>query len=619
MLLAEKNPTRDAPDRGDRSRSGPGLAAPGIDEVLASRLAPSSSPLSFGQRSLWFVHQLAPSASVYNIAAAAQSWTPIDPDLLEHALQALVNRHDALRTTFSTLDGEPRQLTAASSTFRLAREDVANWDEARLRRRLADEAWRPFDLERGPLLRLTLFTGDAGGPVLLLVIHHIIADFWSLAILMRELPELYQEGGGGAPARLAPPGLPYEEHGAARARQLERRTRSSPAGLLAPAAGRVAGARPGGRSAASGGADLPGRLPADAAAGRACRGPARSRSRAARHSVHDPGDRPAGAPIPPFRPGGLRDRVSDRRPVGHRGGRHGRLFRQPRGVARRPERRPQLWRAPREDQSRRAGRPCARRLSAPVARRTPSRPDRDASRTPFFQLSFVLQKETRGVSGLTAFALGEEGVEIELGPLRLRSLALPRPPAPFDLQLQCVERQGGLSLALQYNTDLFDGATAARLGARFETLLRAVAEGVDLRVSALPLLAEAERHQLLLGWNDTAGPGCEANLFDLFAVQAARSPQATALVFADERVAYGELAARAAGSRAASGGARSGAGSPRGSVRAALGRAGGCDPRRACRRRRLCAARARSAAAPPGGDPRRRPARGGARPSCRGR
>src|SRR5215471_14483974 len=102
MLLAEQDPTRDAPDRGDRSHSGPGLAAPGIDEELASRLASSPSPLSFGQRSLWFVHQLAPSASVYNIAAAAQSRTPIDPDLLEHALQALVDRHDALRTTFPT-------------------------------------------------------------------------------------------------------------------------------------------------------------------------------------------------------------------------------------------------------------------------------------------------------------------------------------------------------------------------------------------------------------------------------------------------------------------------------------------------------------------------------------
>src|SRR5579864_709485 len=212
MLLAAKDPTRDPPDLVDRSRSATGLAAPGIDEALAGRLAPSPAPLSFGQRSLWFVHQLAPSASVYNIAAAAQSRTPIDPDLLERALQALVDRHDALRTTFRTWDGEPRQITAASSAFRLAREDAADWDEAQLRRRLADEAWRPFDLERGPLLRFTLFTGCPGGPVLLLVIQHIVADFWSLAILMRELPELYQEGAGGGPARLARPGLPYEEH-----------------------------------------------------------------------------------------------------------------------------------------------------------------------------------------------------------------------------------------------------------------------------------------------------------------------------------------------------------------------------------------------------------------------
>ena len=136
-------------------------------------------------------------------------------------------------------------------------------------------------------------------------------------------------------------------------------------------------------------------------------------------------------------------------------------------------------------------------------------PERDASRTPLFQVSFVLQKETRGAEGLTAFALGEEGVEVApgSGDLRLESLALQRPPAPFDLQLHAVERQGGLSLALQYNADLFDAATAARLMERFSTLLESIVANPDASISALPILPEAERHQLLLAWNDTGEPG----------------------------------------------------------------------------------------------------------------
>jgi amino acid adenylation domain-containing protein len=536
MILA-KDPTR-------RPRSASGLATPGIDEGPAGRRAGSPSPLAFGQRSLWFVHQLAPSASVYNIAAAARSRTPIDADLLEHVLQTLVDRHDALRTTFLSRDGEPCQVTAARSTFRLGREDAADWDEARLRRRLADEAWRPFDLERGPLLRFTLFTGCVGGPVLLLVIHHIIADFWSLAILMRELSELYREGAGGAPARLAPPGLAYAEHvrrereslGDGRGEALLAYWRRQLAGLpvLALETDRP---RPAVQTyqGDSWRATLPDLATALRARAREQHGTlfvtlvAAVQVLLGRHSGQE--DFAIGSPT------AGRSHTAAAGTVGY--------FVNPvvlRGDLSGDPSFAELHERTRDVVS--AGLAHGDCPLPLLAERL--QPDRDGSRTPFFQLSFVLQKETRGVSGLTAFALGEEGVEIALGPLQLQSLALARPPAPFDLQLQCVERQGGLSLALQYNTDLFDPATAARLVARLETLLRAIAAGVDLPVSALPLLPEAERHQLVHGWNDTAAPGREANLFDLFAAQAARSPQATAVVFEDQRVSYGELAARAA-------------------------------------------------------------------------
>ncbi|HSS51755.1 MAG TPA: amino acid adenylation domain-containing protein, partial [Thermoanaerobaculia bacterium] len=180
-------------------------------------------------------------------------------------------------------------------------------------------------------------------------------------------------------------------------------------------------------------------------------------------------------------------------------------------------------------------------------------PVRDASRTPLFQVSFVMQKETRGVEGLTAFALGEEGVLVGPEDFRLETLSLPRPPAPFELMLHAVERQGSLSLALQFNTDLFDTATAVHLLDRFALLLRSIVESPELALSALPLLSAAERHQLLHAWNDTwndiwndtAEAGPEATLYDLFAAQAERTPEAEAVVFDEERLTYRELAARA--------------------------------------------------------------------------
>src|SRR5262249_13472521 len=155
-------------------------------EELEGEPVSAMGTLSYGQRSLWFLQHLSPQGGAYNIAAAARVRTPIDARALERAFQALVDRHAALRTTFPAAGGEPAQRVAAHGTFALVCEDASGWSEERLRARLSEEAWRPFDLEKGPLVRATLWTGAPGGVVLLFVIHHIVADFWSLALLMRE-------------------------------------------------------------------------------------------------------------------------------------------------------------------------------------------------------------------------------------------------------------------------------------------------------------------------------------------------------------------------------------------------------------------------------------------------
>ena len=501
--------------------------------------------LSHGQRSLWFLHHLAPEAGAYNIAAAARVRTPLDLERLERAFQSLVDRHGALRTTFPAVAGEPCRRVSDHLAFTLAREDATGWSPERLRSRLAEEAWRPFDLdfdlERGPLLRVTLFTGDPDGPVLLLVIHHIVADFWSLAILMREVPALYCEAG------LRPPGLSYDEHV-----RLEREALDDGRGeaLLEWWRERLAGLpnlelatdrpRPAVQTYRGNTHRL--RLPGELAAA------LRTRSRAQHGTLFMTLTAAFQALL--GRHTGQEDLAIGTARSGRSGGAHAQLAGTVGYFVNQVVLRGDLTGDPAFVKLLERTKAMVRDAFAHGDYPLPLlaehlQPERDASRTPLFQVSFVLQKETRGAEGLTAFALGEEGVEVGPEGFRLESLAVPGQPAPFDLVLHAVERQGGLSLALQYNADLFDATTTARLLEHFERLLAGVAADPGQRLSELPLLSDAERAQLLVEWNDTAVSFPETTLHAAFARQAELHPDLPAAVYAGTVLTYSELARRA--------------------------------------------------------------------------
>ncbi len=142
-------------------------------------------PLSSGQKSLWYLHQLTPDAAVYNIARAVRVRSALDVAALRGAFQSLVKRHDALRTTFFTLDGEPVQRVRETAELCFVEHDATGWDEAAVKTFLDEESSRPFDLEHGPLLRVHLLKLATGEHVLLLAVHHLAVDLWSLALLMR--------------------------------------------------------------------------------------------------------------------------------------------------------------------------------------------------------------------------------------------------------------------------------------------------------------------------------------------------------------------------------------------------------------------------------------------------
>jgi hypothetical protein len=159
----------------------------------------SDQPLSRGQQALWFLHRLAPESAAYNIAGAVRIAGSVDADVLRQSFQALVDRHPSLRTTYHELNGKPVQRVHAHAAVSFHEEVAASWSRAELDQRLEQEAQVPFDLETGPPFRVSLFRLSPTEHVLLLVVHHIVTDFWSLAVLVHELGLLYR---GQTPAPL---------------------------------------------------------------------------------------------------------------------------------------------------------------------------------------------------------------------------------------------------------------------------------------------------------------------------------------------------------------------------------------------------------------------------------
>ena len=166
------------------------------DEVLARLRARAAAheqrhPLSASQRALWVLHQMAPRSAAYHVALSARLMTPLDPAALRHAAQALVDRHAVLRTTYG-LDGDSAwQHVAGIAAAQVEQHAAEDLDAAALRDRVLADYRRPFDLARGPVCRFSVYTRAPEEHVLLLTVHHIAADGWTLLLMMEEFAKLY--------------------------------------------------------------------------------------------------------------------------------------------------------------------------------------------------------------------------------------------------------------------------------------------------------------------------------------------------------------------------------------------------------------------------------------------
>ncbi|MEV4534044.1 condensation domain-containing protein [Asanoa sp. NPDC049518] len=196
-------------------------AADQLDEQLVAGPAPRPpaaakgagdgvAPMAYGQRWMWYLHSLEPASPAYTIAVALRLLDPVDPATLRRALDALVARHPALRTTFQVRDGEPVQVVAPTGTAAFREHAATSLDDATLRAVLTRAARAPFDLATGPLFRVDLYRRRTDD-VLLVSMHHIVTDFWSLTVLARELGELYGAHAESRGHSLAEPAATYAE------------------------------------------------------------------------------------------------------------------------------------------------------------------------------------------------------------------------------------------------------------------------------------------------------------------------------------------------------------------------------------------------------------------------
>jgi amino acid adenylation domain-containing protein len=479
-------------------------------------------PTSFAQQRLWFVDQLEPGKSTYNVAQAFRLSGRLQPEALEHSLNEIVRRHEMLRTTFVEIEGEPAQTIGAPADRPLdivsLAELPAGRREAEAKRRIEADANRPFDLARGPLFRATLLRLESEEHILLLTMHHIVSDGWSMGVLYRELSSLYE-----AFCRSEIPALPdlpiqYVDYAVWQRRRLQGEVLAQhliywkrqldgappllelPTDRPRPAAQSFHGAR---KFVAFPKSLTDGLKALSRREGATLFMTLLASFQTLLHRYTGQDDIVVGSPI------AGRSRSELEGLIG--------LFINTlvlRGdLSGNPSFRELLGRA------RITALDAYEHQDLPFEKIIEElNPERNLSRSPLFQVMFALQNAPKTTLALTD--------------LRVRPVDIERETAKFDLTLLMEETAGSLTAILEYNTDLFEHDTIGRMLAYFQTLLQGIVANPEQRISELPILTQAERRRLLVEWNDTKRDyPKEKCVHELFEAQAERTPDAVAVVF----------------------------------------------------------------------------------------
>ncbi|HSF40167.1 MAG TPA: amino acid adenylation domain-containing protein [Thermoanaerobaculia bacterium] len=502
-------------------------AAPAV-RAIPRRSDRDDRPLSFAQMRFWFLDRLAPGGSALNIPMAVRLRGPLDFAALKAALARGVARHETLRTAFGSRDGQPVQTLLPGLTVEPLWVELAG--EAELEQLMAREAAEPFDLERPPLLRATVARLGPGHSVLLLTVHHIVSDGWSMLVLVRELAALYAEETGGAPAALPELPVDYADYAvwqrewlgteAARA-QLEY-WRERLAGELPVLELPVD--RPRRRDSGHRGGRLTSTLPA--ALGRELRGLGQAQGATLFMTLL------AGFKLLVHRLSGQEDLIVGSPIAGRRSRELEGLI----GVFLNTL-------ALRTDLS---GVPSFRQLLTRVTETTLGafahqdlpfeklveelRPDRDLGRTPLFQVFF----------NMLNYPLGE----VSVAGLRFETFAPPEVGTKFDLTLYAFEEGGAVRLDWLYDAELFDGPRIEEMARQYRSLLEQATADPERALDRFSLLTE-EALAVLPDPRQALEVRDFPTVVDELRLRVAETPEAVALSWGETEQTYAALWASA--------------------------------------------------------------------------
>lgn len=493
--------------------------------------------LSFAQERIWFLSQLEEQSVAYNVSVALRLTGSLHIEMLERSFNEIIRRHEVLRTTFITVGGKPVQVIAPTLDIRIPITDLRQRSkrekEAEVQRLAFEEARCPFDLAQGPLFRAALLHLDEEEYVILATFHHSIFDGWSTAVFVRELVALYEAFSTGKASTLPELPIQYADFAHWQREWLQGEMLKQQLSYW--------------KQQLSG--DLPVlELPTDHPR------PARLTFRGATQSFVLPEtlskaiktlSRQEGVTL-------FTTLLTAFNILLHRyTGQEDILVGSPIANRNRAEIENLIGffvntLVLRTDLS---GNPTVRELLGRVNEATlgshihqdlpfehlvaETRTRRELSHHPLFQVMFVFQNTPTQ--------------ELKLPGLTLTPIELHNKTAKFDLTLDMRETDQGLSGLWEYNIDLFENTTITRMIGHFQTLLEGMTANPEQQLLDLPILTEAERHQILVEWNDTKKVDYPKDtcLHELFEAQVERTPDATALVFEDQKLSYQELNQRA--------------------------------------------------------------------------
>jgi amino acid adenylation domain-containing protein/non-ribosomal peptide synthase protein (TIGR01720 family) len=520
-----------------------------IDEDLRAEMGVKTPPLtrvergseavlSFAQQRLWFLDQLEPNSAVYNNPLAVRLTGKLNKDALKRTLTEIVRRHEVLRTSFAIIEGQAVQVIAPPAPVSLPELNIGEMPEAErevfVRQLAGEEAAKPFDLTRSPILRVQLIQLGAEEHVVLLTMHHIISDGWSMGVFINEVVTLYRAYCEDRESPLPELSVQYADfalwqRGWLQGEALDQQLRYWEKQLRGVATLELPADRPRPLLQSHKGANHS--FTVDASVSERVKELSRGEGTTlfmtllavfqvllSRYSGQ--GDIVVGSPIA----GRTRQEIEALigffvntlvlRSEVDGAESFNELLAQVKDVC--------LGAYAHQD--------------IPFEKLVEElQPERDLSRSPLFQVMFVLQN-----------VMGGEAVE--LPGLKLSGLESESVTAKFDLLLTLSElpaQMGGINGNIEYSTDLFDESTIERMGNHFCSLLKAIVDEPARAISALQFLTNDE-HEQLLSWNQTQHEFADVVLIhESFAEQVNRTPAATAVIFGAQQLNYVELNQRA--------------------------------------------------------------------------